>query len=555
MEHHDNNDSSQIKSEQDHTLPFLGGQIIDRHEHELAAHPDNSLMILDRSIRCETSVKLPSSSSQGPNHILPDTCLPTSASNLAAVSIHSSNKNDNLKHFISTSSEGSSSVTSLNTVTLKANDDSNISVIDSILQELQYSTETHENISISTRKTLIQMLLSDTSIWDLMILKATKEDVNGTTSNDQNYEKKALDCLISNTEEVLRNLCTLICDNFDISAMPEECNDDTPCILEDSSIYVSGQLANAIYQKEEVKDGDQFMYPVSNVSRGKLKLFVKDSNKLHGELQTAFNGATFHPIFTNPENNENVKLIKGNLDKISTYSKNDKTDTSTSKEASLANEDDHMHSKTGNNLESLSKMPCEGNGQEIRSFKTPNRTRTRTRSKKRGTTDSSRQQATIPPPRPIIREDGKKIYKKAKVISGYFAHYPVSEEQYKNVIQQGDPFICPPCQRQFKHRRSWEHHLNGRCLGMPLIKPKWYKRDGKFFCSHDGCANAASSNRGWTTSYMVWVHFYRVHSPGGQLPHKCDLCDNSFAKVAQLRIHKESKHNINRKVHIIIHIP
>jgi hypothetical protein len=88
MEHHDNNDSSQIKSEQDHTLPFLGGQIIDRHEHELAAHPDNSLMILDRSIRCETSVKLPSSSSQGPNHILPDTCLPASAPNLAAVSIH-----------------------------------------------------------------------------------------------------------------------------------------------------------------------------------------------------------------------------------------------------------------------------------------------------------------------------------------------------------------------------------------------------------------------------------------------------------------------------------
>ena len=197
-------------------------------------------------------------------------------------------------------------------------------------------------------------------------------------------------------------------------------------------------------------------------------------------------------------------------------------------------------------------MPCEGNGLEVRSFNTPNRTRTRAKSKKRGTTDSSRQQATGPPPRPIIREDGKKIYKKAKVISGYFAHYPVSEEQYNNVIQQGDPFICPPCQRQFKHRRSWEHHLNGRCLGMPLIKPKWYKRDGKFFCSHEGCANEASSNRGWTTSYMVWVHFYRVHSPGGQLPHKCDLCDNSFAKVAQLRIHKESKHNINRKVHIII---
>ena len=50
------------------------------------------------------------------------------------------------------------------------------------------------------------------------------------------------------------------------------------------------------------------MCPVSNVSRGKLKLFVKDSKKLHGELQTAFDGATFHPIFTNPENNENVKL-------------------------------------------------------------------------------------------------------------------------------------------------------------------------------------------------------------------------------------------------------
>ena len=339
MEHHDNNDSSQVKSEQEHILPFLGGQIIGRHENELADHTDNSVMMLDRSIRCEASLKLPSSSTQGPNHILPDTCLPTSASNLAAVSIPSSNKNDIDKHLISTPSEGSSSVTSLNTATLKANDDTNISVIDSILQELQYSTETHENTSISTRKTLIQMLLCDTSIWDLMILKATKEDVNGITSNDQHYEKKALDCLISSTEEVLRNLSTLICDNFYISAIPEECDDDTPCILDDSSIYVSGQLANAIYQKEEVKDGDQFACPVSNVSRGKLKLFVKDSNKLHGELQTAFDGATFHPLFTNPENSENVKSIKGHLDKISTYSKNEKTDTSTSKEASLTKED------------------------------------------------------------------------------------------------------------------------------------------------------------------------------------------------------------------------
>ena len=133
-------------------------------------------------------------------------------------------------------------MTSLNTVTLKVNDDSNISVIDSILQELQYSTETHENISISTRKTLIQMLLCDTSIWDLMILKATKDNVNGITSNDQHYEKKVLDCLISNTEDVLRNLSILICDNFDISAMPEECNDDTACKLEDSSIGPSEGL-------------------------------------------------------------------------------------------------------------------------------------------------------------------------------------------------------------------------------------------------------------------------------------------------------------------------
>ena len=380
---------------------------------------------------------------------------------------------------------------------------------------------------------------SDYSTWDLMIAKIDNIIVREVEENNHNVENSALqrfERLLCEIEQTLTRLQSLLTNCCSISFEPTKTSD---CKLLSSNEHV--------------------FCPGENLSRYLKTLFCEnevienDANDLRTEIRVRDPDRIFNEYLRNslpqlqncqllaPRNNDldEAKFVEEVLFKMDPESK-------ISSNSQYLKSDDLKTSSinSAENLENVDSLNKEL--EQIESNKIA-KSKCQRKSSKQLKKKILDQPCFGPPPPPIIREDGKKIYRKQKVVSGYFSHYPVSEDEYNMVIERGEPFICPPCQRKFKHRRSWEHHLNGRCLGMPLTKPNWYKRDGKFYCSHEGCSETAS-NKGWTTSYMVWVHFYRVHSPGGQLPHKCNLCDKSFAKIAQLRIHKESKHNINRKV-------
>ena len=50
---------------------------------------------------------------------------------------------------------------------------------------------------------------------------------------------------------------------------------------------------------------------------------------------------------------------------------------------------------------------------------------------------------------------------------GYYPAFPISKDIYTNIINSGSPFICPPCEKRFKQRTSFDNHLYNRCFGKP----------------------------------------------------------------------------------------
>ena len=399
------------------------------------------------------------------------------------------------------------------------------------------------NYNVPPSSQNLQCLLSETSCWDLIVAKINQQMMGKLEPNDTNKEKASfhgLQQLLCEIDQTLSNLQLLLMNCCSISFTSETPPHSSPCILDDHSMYVGEHLSKylgSVFAKNNLEKQDTANHYV--------KIAIQDVNKIRYEILTT---SIRHipqdsSLITRNNDLDDAKFVEELLFKMEPESKVISSTSHISKS-------DNVKINCCNSTEMFgSKHSSKIKLGQVES-KPPTKCHNHKKSRKKQRKTASEQPCLGPPPPPVIREDGKKVYRKQKVISGYFTHYPISEDEYNKVIERGEPFTCPPCQRQFKHRRSWEHHLNGRCLGMPLTKPNWYKRDGKFFCSHEACTDS-TSNRGWTTSYMVWVHFYRVHSPGGQLPHKCDLCDKSFAKIAQLRIHKESKHNINRKVYVL----
>ena len=389
--------------------------------------------------------------------------------------------------------------------------------------------------SLSRNYQLIQY-----SCWDLIVSRINEQITHDEDSGITTFESASLnrlEKLLSDIEEILSTLQSVLFNCCSVSFDSKTPLHDRSSIYNSKSVYPGEHLSKYlefVHTKDEVFKND---------IEHRLKIEIQDNEKIYNEyFKTTIQPLQFCTVATEKNNDlDEAKFVEEVLFRMDRQSK----EISPSLQDLKTDCDNIRRAIISENLEKND--PFNTNCKQIKfcdSTKSNNKKKSRKKLKK-----ETELPCMGPPPPPIIREDGKKIYKKQKVISGYFSHYPISEEDYNKVIGSGEPFTCPPCQKQFKHRRSWEHHLNGRCLGMPLTKPNWYKQDGKFFCAHEGCTETAS-NRGWTTSYMVWVHFYRVHSPGGQLPHKCDLCDKSFAKIAQLRIHKESKHNVNRKVEI-----
>ena len=376
------------------------------------------------------------------------------------------------------------------------------------------------------------------SCWDLIISRINEQIAHDGESGVITMETaslKRLEKLLCEIEEILSRFQSVLFNCCSVSFYSKTPQHDRSYMFDNKSVYPGEHLSKYLefaHAKNEVFKND-----IEHC----LKIEIRDNEKIHDEyFKTTIQPLQFCTIASEKNNDlDEAKFVEEVLYRMDRQSK----EISPSLHDLKPDSDNVRRAIVSENVENTATFnPNFKQIKRCNSIKCSNKKKSRKKLKK-----ETEQQCMGPPPPPIIREDGKKIYRKQKVISGYFSHYPISEEDYNKVIDSGEPFTCPPCQKQFKHRRSWEHHLNGRCLGMPLTKPNWYKQDGKFFCAHEGCTETAS-NRGWTTSYMVWVHFYRVHSPGGQLPHKCDLCDKSFAKIAQLRIHKECKHNVNRKV-------
>jgi hypothetical protein len=430
-----------------------------------------------------------------------------------------------------------------------SNNDTSTPVINSLFDSAQNLNPSKNNVSGNNHH--LHMLLHEHSFWYLMIAKISQLDVNDLESNEDNLEQlsiRRLELLILEIDQILSKLKSILFNYCSVSPIPEQPQNNGVYFLDDKSLYVgehvSHYLGSILFNEKEIRN---------ETSNCKIKVKIKDPVKFNDEFQGSAQQTPSYSTSTRPNNLDEAKLVEELLFKIDPECSDIKHGDWKSKElhsdlSETQNQLNEMHMNTFSNTPE--NRPFSESILKPSDQRKPNKSNTKRKIKKSQKRNPVEQQMIGPPPPPIIREDGKRIYRKQKVVSGYFSHYPISEEQYNDVINQGEPFTCPPCKREFKHRRSWEHHLNGRCLGMPLTKPTWYKRDGKFFCSHEGCTETAS-NRGWTTTYMVWVHFYRVHSPGGQLPHKCDLCDKSYAKIAQLRIHKESKHNINRKVYML----
>ena len=124
---------------------------------------------------------------------------------------------------------------------------------------------------------------------------------------------------------------------------------------------------------------------------------------------------------------------------------------------------------------------------------------------------------------------------------GYKSEFCITEEAYNEVLNNGSPYKCKLCQRLFKDRRNFEHHLNGRCIGVPSKgmewEPKWKKEDGRLHCLFDGCTET------YTHKQSLYKHHQRTHiKDTTNLPFKCDQCDKSFIIKSILSIHIQEMH-------------
>ena len=542
----DPGDLKQNSKQKELQLSFETNEVIEKPG--LLNHDVSSVLMLDNSIESHGAVRISSPSNKPPQQLLQDPGPPTPPAIDSGDSVLRSNETDALSGNSIHLPDPSQS-NSRGSLPYMSNNETSTPVIQSMFESTENTNPSKNNVSGHDHH--LHMLLREHSFWDLIISKISQLDANNLESNDHNLEQlsiRRLELLILEIEQILCRLKSILFNCCSVSPIPEQSQNNGTYILDDKSLYVgehvSHYLGSTLFNEVESR---------SETSNFKIKVTIKDSIKFNDEFQGITQQTPSYSTVTRPNHLDEAKLVEELLFKIDPECNDIKHDDWKSKElhsdlSETQKQMNEMHmSKSSDTPENGPSSPRILKLSDQGKLNKCNAKRKTKKSQKRNPVE---QQMVGPPPPPIIREDGKRIYRKQKVISGYFSHYPISEEQYIEVINQGEPYTCPPCQREFKHRRSWEHHLNGRCLGMPLTKPNWYKRDGKFFCSHEGCTETAS-NRGWTTTYMVWVHFYRVHSPGGQLPHKCDLCDKSYAKIAQLRIHKESKHNINRKVSML----
>ena len=114
----------------------------------------------------------------------------------------------------------------------------------------------------------------------------------------------------------------------------------------------------------------------------------------------------------------------------------------------------------------------------------------------------------------------------------------ITKEEYFEILNQGTPYTCPPCQRQFRGRRSFRRHLMSKCVGEPVehLKATWKKENDMFTCLASGCGKA------WKRKETLYSHHQKEHLRGVECPFKCDKCEKTFYMRGLLNTHVKEDH-------------
>ena len=114
----------------------------------------------------------------------------------------------------------------------------------------------------------------------------------------------------------------------------------------------------------------------------------------------------------------------------------------------------------------------------------------------------------------------------------------ITKEEYFQIIDEGKPYTCPPCQRQFNGRRSFRRHLMSKCVGEPVehLKASWKKENDMFTCLASGCGKA------WKRKETLYSHHQKEHLRGVECPFKCDKCEKTFYMRGLLNTHIKEDH-------------
>ena len=132
-------------------------------------------------------------------------------------------------------------------------------------------------------------------------------------------------------------------------------------------------------------------------------------------------------------------------------------------------------------------------------------------------------------------------HRKYYVSKCYKPEYPISEEEYNQMILKAPPYVCPKCLKAYKDRKSIEKHLLKKCVGIPMIWPKWKRINEKeFYCDIQGCEQSSKS---FISTDAVWRHHYEVHAVHAKKKYKCDQCSKGFLFVGDLNHHVKVDHS------------
>ena len=130
----------------------------------------------------------------------------------------------------------------------------------------------------------------------------------------------------------------------------------------------------------------------------------------------------------------------------------------------------------------------------------------------------------FPPCKSCVLCKNCKKRNKGKIRAEWADHFPITKEEYQQTVKEGSPYKCIKCHMEFLTKQGFVTHLNSKCTGMILPKPKWKKLNGRYLCDVEACSSVAAG-KSWCTTTGVWAHplcgareLHRPPLPVRQLP-------------------------------------